>query len=470
MLSAAKQFLGQLDRGAWIRFFVAIAGLSLAFIAAMYSTVFREQGNLIATAVAGSLALLLAGVIGLTTVPYLARRVALERVRHAFDYDVTREGIAYLLVSLLIGIAALNTGNNLLFIIVAAMLAAVIVSGISSAALLRGLDLQVEVPDQVFARKPSRARFLLRNLRRRAPAFSVSVVPPKTPKHERAWEWQRSEFRWPKKQARVRLPDYVLRRKEQARPAGQIFAGEVYFPFLPPRSTQAATVETEFPRRGRYAQDAFGLATRFPFSFLVKTRRVELAREIIVYPPVEPTDEMLDILPMITGEFEALVQGRGTDLYRIREYQPQDTARHVDWKATARTGALKVREYTREDERRLRVVFDNPAPGALSPEDYERAVELAASLAWHFGDGATELSFGAPGFVGGDLHSFLRYLALVAPQETTAELESMLAGNDYNVVITARPRGGVPTHLWDSSYFVFFEGKQHPSSGSSARI
>ncbi len=69
---------------------------------------------------------------------------------------------------------------------------------------------------------------------------------------------------------------------------------------------------------------------------------------------------------MITGEVESFVRGRGYDLYRIREYMPEDSARHVDWKATAKSGSLKVREFSREDERKLRLVFDNPAPEPCS--------------------------------------------------------------------------------------------------------
>src|SRR5438128_3593607 len=95
----------------WVRFLLAIAGLALAFGAAMFSTVSRESGNLWATLIFASMALLLATIVGLTTVPYLARRVAASRVRDAFDYDVTAVGIIYVLAVLLIGIAALNTGT-----------------------------------------------------------------------------------------------------------------------------------------------------------------------------------------------------------------------------------------------------------------------------------------------------------------------------------------------------------------------
>src|SRR3954468_14089217 len=85
----------KVEREAWIRFFVAIFGLVFAFAAALLSTAAREAGNLIATVVLASSSLLLAGIVGVVTVPYLARRVAVRRVRDAFNYDVTREGGAY---------------------------------------------------------------------------------------------------------------------------------------------------------------------------------------------------------------------------------------------------------------------------------------------------------------------------------------------------------------------------------------
>ena len=127
----------------WVRFLLAIVGLVLAFGAALFSTVSRESGNLWATVLLASAALVLAVVVGLTTVPYLARRVAGAGIRDAFDFDVTKVGIVYVAIVLLIGIAALNTGNNLLYIVVAAMLAAILVSGIASAMVLRDLELDV---------------------------------------------------------------------------------------------------------------------------------------------------------------------------------------------------------------------------------------------------------------------------------------------------------------------------------------
>src|SRR5438270_7845420 len=163
---------------AWVRFLVALFGLAIAFAAALFSTVASRQGNVLATAILASGALLAAGLVGLFTVPYLARRVDAGRWIEAFDYDVTKEGVAYLALALIIAVAALNTGNNLLFVIVSAMLAAIVMSGIVSNAMLRGLELEVTLPEHVFAGESVASHVVLRNTRRLLPAFSVTVVTP----------------------------------------------------------------------------------------------------------------------------------------------------------------------------------------------------------------------------------------------------------------------------------------------------
>lgn len=443
----------------WVKFLLALVGLGLAFAAALFSTVSRESGNLWATLILASAALVLATLVGLATVPHLAQRVVSARLRDAVDYEVTRTGVVYAISTILIAVAALNTGNNLLYIIVAAMLAAIMVSGIASAAVLRGLELEVFVPDHVFARTPVVGRLVVRNPRKWLPSFSIQVVPSKRRNLGKRWALEPATFSFPGRRLQwLRLPDQRVRRVPRQEPVPGIFEGAAHFPYIGPKAELSAELELNFRRRGQYAEDNFGLATRFPFAFLTKTRRLPLARSILVYPPVEPTDEFLHILPTITGEFESFVRGRGYDLYRIREYLPEDSARHVDWKATARSGSLKVREFSREDERRLRLVFDNPVPRLLSEEGYERGVALAASLAWHFAAEDAELSFVSQGYApDNDLYKFLRYLATVNPVEDPSILDRLQATDDYNIVLTTRPRGSIPTGLWNCSYVIFLD-------------
>jgi uncharacterized protein (DUF58 family) len=495
----AMAWLQSASAEVWMKFLLALVGLGLAFGAALLSTASGEAGNLWASVILASVALLMAAFVGLVTVPYLARRVAIERLRQTFHYEVTKAGVVYVLVTLVIGIAALNTGNNLLYIVVAAMLAAILVSGVVSALVLRALELEVRLPEHVFAGRPVMGRIVLRNPRRFLPSFSISVVPARREKENhgkgkkprKRWTWEPSTFAFPLNRAPenqwVRLRDWRVRRVDVVPPAPGIFEGMIYFPYLPPRADLTADLELRFDRRGRYCESSFGVATRFPFAFLTKTREVALEREILVYPAVEPPDELFEILPLVRGEWESFVRGRGSDLYRIREYMPEDSARHVDWKATAKSGSLKVREFSREDERKLCIVFDNPAAGVISEQSYERAVDLAASLAWHFSEQNAEVSFVVPGQQRGvDLHQFLAQLAVIEPQNDPDTAKGPQPGvqqdverqdvvredplrevdlgstGEYNIVLTARPRGSLPTAWWNCSYFVFLGGEVAP--------
>src|SRR5579864_2341475 len=453
-----KSMWSSVDREAWQRFFMAVAGLGLAFTAAVFSSVARERGNSMATAIFAVTALFLALIVGLLTVPFLARRVAAARMKDAFDYELTREGMVYLCVTLIIAIAALNTANNLLFIVLAAMLAAIVVSGISSAAVLRRLELDIIVPSNAFATKPIQLRVNLTNPRLWMPAFSVKVFSPSDKKkRRRGWEWSKTEFIFPKRRRWLSLPDYTFRKKLPPPVLEKILTKAVYFTFIGPRNTVGTELELSFPRRGHYTQDGFSLATRFPFSFLIKSRKVTLDRDLLVYPALLEPDDFLDVLPMITGEFVSFVRGRGIELYRIREHTPQDPGRFVDWKATAKTGALKVREFTREDERRLRLVFDNPEPGRVSMPAYEHAVSLAASLACHFNTENIDLSYAGSCYDGGlHLADFLRYLATVQPDNRDPQfLDALPVSQDYNVILTSRKPGSLPSALWHSSYVIY---------------
>jgi uncharacterized protein (DUF58 family) len=484
MASKVTRWLQSSAVEVWLRFLFALLGLSLAFLSAVFSTVLRDTGHVWGTVLLAALALILATFVGLVTVPYLARRVALERIRESFDYEVTRGGIVYVLLTLVIAIAALNTGNNLLYIVVAAMLAAILVSGIASAIALRRLELDIRLPEHVFAGRPVLGRIGLRNARRWLPSFSIRVLAARKTRQaaEKHWRWEPSTFALPANQPPerqwLRLPDRRLRRVKTIPPPPGIFEGSAYFLFLPPGAELSADLELNFERRGRYRDDNFGLATRFPFAFLTKTRHVSLAREVLVYPSIQETDELFEILPLIRGEWETFVRGRGLDLYRIREYMPEDSARHVDWKATAKSGSLKVREFAREDERKLSIIFDNPDAGAISPEAYEKAVSLAASLAWHFASQDAEVLFAIPGRPRTrDVYDFLRWLAVIEPEKprnggdadkpaTASNASSDLSRSDfavpgeYNIVLTARARGSLPNSLWNSSYCVFLGESQ----------
>lgn len=469
----------------WLRFLLAVGGLALAFAAAIFSTVSRQAGNLWGTVILSSLALLLATFVGLTTVPYLTRRIEIARVRNAFEFEVTRVGIAYFLAVLVIGVAALNTGNNLLYIVVAAMLAAILVSGVVSARALSGLELDIRLPQHIFAGEAAPGRIILRNRRRYLPSCSVSVLAAKE-KKEKHWRWMPSTFgfppRRPPEKQWIRFADRKFSRVEIGNGSQEeILTGAIYFPYLAAGSTQGADLNFCFARRGQFQRRGFRLSTRFPFAFLEKTRGIPSESEIVIYPSVRPAGALAAIFPKITGEFESFLRGEGAELHSIREGTAEDSSRHVDWKATAKSGSIKVREFNRDDDQRLRIVFDNPASGVLSAAAYESMVRAAASLSWHFAQRRVQLSFAAQGYDGNpDLYAFLKYLALVGPQNpgpqnltsqktNPRKMDPQEQGNDqgqsllsslakssaFNVVVTTLERGQVPAELFSCSHLIF---------------
>jgi uncharacterized protein (DUF58 family) len=432
-----------LDRPSWRSFFVALVALGAALFLALYTGAAADGGHLFVAAVSGLGALALAGWVALTIVPVLARRTPLWWLSYQIDYKLTREGMVYLGGVLVVALAALNTGNNLLFMILACLLAGVLISGLLSRLVLSGVDVQLEMPEHIFAGKPIMAIAELHNTKQTMPSFSVLLVSDEKQK---------------------------TKKKSLAEPAPSILARSVYFPHVPRQQTVRQNVELTFPRRGIYRQDALGLRTKFPFGFLEKTRRVGSEVEALVYPSVEPTEQLCEILPLVSGEMESYQRGRGNDLYSIRDYQFNDSARHVDWKATARTGALQVREYAREDERRVLLAFDpymnsREELSVLGADRFERAVALCAGLAWHFYEINSVLEFRSAGFatprvIAGEIvYDVLRCLARVSALKAQPDhnfLDSLSdATNIFKIVITSQPRGSIPTQLWSSSYILF---------------
>lgn len=422
---------------AWIRFFLGLAGLALSFFAALSSTALRNRGNIVLSAASASFALLCAGAVGLYTVPYLAKRVVRESWTEAFDYEVTREGVVYLASVLIISIAALNTGNNLLFIIISAMLAAIVVSGVASALILRQLRVEMSLPEDVFARQQVIARLRLTN-RKRLPVFSVQVSSAESPKGK--LKWQRTTFKFPPKRDKGKawfaVNDWQLRRTHSSGPRETPSIDAVYFPHIAGRSSVNADVALSFPKRGLYQQRALAVSTRFPFSFVKKTRKVSLDREVLVFPDVSHAQQVLSALPALAGEFESTLRGQGHDLYRIRDLVAGDAARSVDWKATARSGGLMVREFTRDDDRRVRIIFDNPAAATLDEAAYEQMVAVAASLAWELSLRQVPLEFIAPEHHSTDIVAFLEYLALIAPARGSGHVPEV-ADDAFTIVLTA---------------------------------
>ncbi len=216
------------------------------------------------------------------------------------------------------------------------------------------------------------------------------------------------------------------------------------------------------------------LSTRFPFGFFRFRRRLR-ARDvdIVVYPKPEAVGDQLHLLPAYAGHAASLRRGMGQDLFSLRDYQPQDDLRHIDWKATARSRNLTVREFTAEDERRITLVLDtrdlSDSEPQLFAQRFERGVVQVASLLNHFITERAEVRLMLGSDIGpyGEglkhLYASLRRLAVVAPQKKfsggqflsgESEAEDAVF-EDYAIVVTTADPGSIPSKIWRASHVMY---------------
>lgn len=269
----------------------------------------------------------------------------------------TREGWWFLLTTLGIGFAAVNTGNNLLYLLLSMLLGTIVVSGILSEQTMRRLQLSPATPREVFAGSPAVVGCVVVNTKSLFASFSLVVE--------------------------------VVR--EQGSPPRVFFVSK-----LDPGQQRLYSWEATFPRRGRHRLHAVRLMTRFPFGLFLKTASPILFDEFLVFPAVRPLSlEELRGLGGSGAERETR-PGRGTDLYNLREYRLGDDPRLIHWKSTAKSGALMVRELEAEAALKVRLVLEGPRTGA-DPEQLEAGISSLASLASHLLGQGSRVEIVGPG-------------------------------------------------------------------------
>ena len=415
--------------------------LVLAGLAAALVTVLARRANDSGLAgVAAILSLLIALLLTIFIVPPLARSARVEVANLDFPIEPTSGGGVFLVIIIVVGFAAWNTGNNLLFLVFSLLCSTLFVGWIAARASLRDLTVSARFPDHIFAAEAAPVIVTLRNTKRVLPSFSILV------------------------EARGPNSDTTENPKRRRKYVKRLLA---YFTYVPHHAAAEQKVEQLFAKRGHVLIDGFELSTRFPFGFFRRRRRLRARNvDIIVYPKPEVISDELHLLPMYAGRMPSLRRGAGHDLFSLRDYQPQDDLRHIDWKATARSRRLTVREFTSEDERRITIVFDTRLPQLETDEfeeRFERGVVQAASLIKHFIDERAEVRLvlgDEPGPFGSGmehLYRCLRRLALVVPQdvvEPQARTRDVVE-HDYAILLTAASPGSIPASVWRTSHVIY---------------
>jgi len=314
----------------------------------------------------------------------------LRRWRPPRKLKFTREGKYFLGITLGVGFAAINTGNNLLYLLLGMLLSLIVLSGVMSELSLRDLN--------VVRRLPTRAQV------GRAHLVEIEVFNRKK-----------------------RIPSYAIEVEDLR--AGQPADKRCFFLKISPNSAQVAAYRRSPQRRGRDRHIGFRIATRFPFGLFEKSREVSCDGELIIYPAVDPLRLRTEEGGRRFGGTGLSGRGSGDEVFGLRPMREGDDPRDIYWRKSTLLDQLVLRERARETRPDVELMLDVRRPLDTGDEwllQFERRIrDLASRSVAHLkrGDGVTIVTTAgervrADRNVGAD--RLLRFLALVDAVEPAA--------------------------------------------------
>ncbi len=223
-------------------------------------------------------------------------------MKKRYRVRVNRSGIIFIGITVFFGVAAVNTANNLLYLVVSSMLSFMLLSGLLSLYNLRGLSIKLIPPAEVYAMRYENFRLLVEN-KKRLPSFLIKFPS--------------------------RLKDETL-------------------PIIFKRGE--TNVSLFFERRGFYQNVEVVISTSFPVGLFERYYVETVPINLVVFP--KPIPAKLSFLESSStkemGEsFQSLVKGYD-EVHSIREYRGEPL-KLIHWKASAKTGKLYVKDtYSQE--------------------------------------------------------------------------------------------------------------------------
>lgn len=274
--------------------------------------------------------------------PSLKRRVR-RWLRPPRRLRPTRAGWIFCVLSFSVGFAALNTGNNLLYLVLSLMLGFLVLSGFMSESALRGIRVRRKPPHDLFADQQVGVGLEITNEQRLLPAFAVLVE------------------------------DRVREAGQPERAGGRAFALRV-----DPGATEVRSYDFTPTRRGTLEFIGFRVYTRFPFGLFSKSLTIESHAEAVVYPRIE-TVAIPDDFGASRGGGESIRSSGGTGVNSVglRGYADGDSVRRIHWRASMRHRELLVTEIDSEHEAEIEVrLHTRNVPDG---DHFEQRVSWAAS-------------------------------------------------------------------------------------------
>lgn len=256
-----------------------------------------------------------------------------------FRLRLTRWGGIFLVAVIVLGFAAVNTGNNALMALLGLALASYAVAGVWSRQVLGSLEIDATTPKDVFVGRPVMVGMRITNRSRLLPAYGLVVRDG----------------------------------------AGRALHRE----FLLPRGTSVRrTVELRFDRRGWNQLGPWTVEVILPLGFFVKSKSVLDGVRLLVYPKLLARAAAAPRRGGGTHRAEHFDQrGREGDVVQLRGFREGDDPRQLHWKQTARQQRPIVVDRQRRAASPAYFVVDPFLENPTDPVARDRFEELVSEVA-----------------------------------------------------------------------------------------
>jgi uncharacterized protein (DUF58 family) len=219
----------------------------------------------------------------------------------------------YIVVSIVMGILAINGGNNFHYLAASAILGYMLASGIAGYNNIRGGEVSLTFPDEIYALSPFLLTIHVRNIRRR-PICLIDV---------------------------------------------KVGKASVFFDIIQPGKTASRTVMYTLPKRGECEVGNIELSSPYPFNFFTRYWPVPFKAKATVFPAqgkAKIDEARLWVTPEGNEKGNRQKLDSESDIVGVRPYVEGDSIRTIHWKSSARTGRLHSRLYDGDGDGAARII------------------------------------------------------------------------------------------------------------------
>jgi uncharacterized protein (DUF58 family) len=336
------------------------------------------------------------------------------RLRPPRRLRITREGKYFVGITLGVGFAAINTGNNLLYLLLGLLLALIVISGVLSEMSLRHLRVTRRLPRRAQVERPHVVEIEVYNEKRRAPSYAIEV--------------------------------------EDLR-AEQAADKRCFYLKVSPHSAQVAAYRRTPARRGLDNHVGFRVATRFPFGLFEKSREIPASDSLITYPAVDSVSLRSDGPARGPGPDGTQARGQGDEIIGTRPMREGDDPRDIYWRRSACADQMVLKERTRESRYCVELFLDDTTQSeyisAELADSFERRIrDIASRAVAHLRRGDTvnlRTSSGqrlsvTPSLGADSILTFLALLPLSTPSAANARFALQLADSQQAPRLHSGPR------------------------------